>query len=128
MLDEEIELLNTCTDLVTLKKNEAFPRALLNHRRAGEWIGVRALCEQIGVSPGELKDGLFAAWLSDPLDNEAYAVILFYDGESKWTTAAHTNRQRLLDAAGTNQLASPTGATHAVAAETRPLASGPTSE
>ena len=110
MQDEEIELLNTCTDLVSLEKWEAFPRALLSGKRAGEWVNVRTLCEQVGVNAGKAPPSLFAVWLSDPLDNEAYAVVLFYDDESKWTTAAHTNRHRFATAVTTNHLSSSLGA------------------
>jgi hypothetical protein len=48
------------------------------------------------VAAGELKPELFATWLADPMADEAYAVILFYDDESKWSMAAHYNRRRLL--------------------------------
>jgi hypothetical protein len=36
MDDEEIALLNGCTDLVSLRKYEAFPLRLLQGRRPGE--------------------------------------------------------------------------------------------
>ena len=49
-----------------------------------------------GCTEGELKPDLFATWLSDPTADEAYAVILFYDDESKWGMADHYNRGRLL--------------------------------
>src|SRR4051812_1067570 len=96
MQDEEIALLNACTDLVSMKKYEAFPRALLGDKRAGEWTNVKTLCEQVGLPAGEFATSLFAGWLADPRNNDAYAVILFYDDESQWTTASHTNRQYLL--------------------------------
>src|SRR5437879_6589824 len=96
MQDEELVLLNTCTDLVTLKKFEAFPRHLLGSEPGAEWVGVRELCRQIGLAVGDLKPDLFTTWLPDPVGHDGYAVILFYDDESKWTTAAHYNRQRLL--------------------------------
>ena len=37
MDNEEIALVNGCTDLVGLRKNEVFPPRLLQGRRPGEW-------------------------------------------------------------------------------------------
>jgi hypothetical protein len=96
MQDDEITLFNTCTDLVTLKKFEAFPEHLLGNRRPGEWTGVGELCRQIGVAAGDLSPSVFAVWLPDPTAHDGYVVILFYDDDSKWTLAAHYNRARLL--------------------------------
>lgn len=95
-VDEAFVLLNYCTNLVASKKHEAFPCFLLTTRQAGEWVGVSKLCQQLGLDGAGLKSDLFAAWLPDPLHNEAYVVIIFYNEESKWNTAAHYNRQRLL--------------------------------
>lgn len=110
MQDDEITLFNTCTDLVSLKRMEAFPLHLLGSKRPGEWIGVRAFCLQIGVAPGDLRPDLFATWLPDPLAQDAYAVILFYDDESKWSMAAHYNRGRLLGGGPPHQMLQPAGA------------------
>src|SRR5438874_10922 len=101
MSDEEITLFNTCTDLVSLRKTEAFPLHLLKTKRPGEWIGAREFCLQIGVDAGDLKPEVFATWLPDPLGHNGYAVILFYEDESKWSMTAQYNRARLLgDAPG----------------------------
>src|SRR5205807_526015 len=86
------------TDLVTLRKTEAFPLHLLASKRPEEWIRVRELCLQIGVAPGDLRPNVFATWLTDPLGDATYTVIMFYDDESKWSMAAHYNRARLLGA------------------------------
>jgi hypothetical protein len=96
MIDEETALCNTCTDLVSLKKCEAFPFNLLRTKKAGEWIVVCDFCRQIDVPQGDLKAELFATWLPDPLGDEGYAVIIFYDDISKWSLAAHYNRSRLM--------------------------------
>ncbi len=106
MQDDEITLFNACTDLVSLKINEAFPLHLLTTMRPGEWVQVREFCQQIGVSTGNLNPGLFAAWLPDPMANAAYVVILFYDDESKWSMAAHYNRGRLFNSASSQSLQS----------------------
>jgi hypothetical protein len=102
MQDEDLVQLNNCTDLVSLKKLEAFPLSLLSSRLVGEWVSVRQQCQQVGLDAGDMKPDLFVTWLADPLGNEAYAVILFYDDESKWTLAAHYNKQRLFAAASVN--------------------------
>ncbi len=96
MQDDEIILLNACTDLVSLKKCEAFPTRLLTAGRLGEWVAVREMCQQINVPPGDLGPDLFATWLPDPMAHEGYVVILFFDEESKWSMAAHYNRARLI--------------------------------
>ena len=41
MPDEEITLLNGCTDLVGLRKCEAVPLRLLQSKGSGDWIRVR---------------------------------------------------------------------------------------
>jgi hypothetical protein len=96
MEDDEIQLCNLCTDLVSLKKTEAFPLRLLETHRVGEWVSVHEFCLEIGVLVGDVKPELFAAWLPDPSGHAAYAIILFYDDESKWSMAAQYNRARLL--------------------------------
>jgi hypothetical protein len=109
MEDDEIILCNICTDLVGLRKMEMFPLRLLQSKRPGEWVGVREFCLQIGVG-GDVKPDLFAAWLPDPHGADAYAVILFYDDETKWSMAAHYHRARILNCALSNQATEPAGA------------------
>jgi hypothetical protein len=106
MENEEIIPLNACTDLVALKRNEAFPFHLLSDHRAGEWVNVRDLCRQAGVNGAEVRPNLFAAWLADPLGNAGYAVVLFYDDLSKWSLTAHYNKQRSIETAGQNRVES----------------------
>jgi hypothetical protein len=109
MQDEEITLFNGCTDLVSLAKWEAFPLRLLADKRPGEWVRLLTFCQQIGVPADQLKPELFATWLPDPMALEAYAVILFYDDESKWSMAAHYNRGRFLGNALPNLSQQPIG-------------------
>jgi hypothetical protein len=56
-----------------------------------------------GVAPGSLKPELFATGLPDPLAQDGYVVVLFYDHESKWSMVAQYNRLRLLGEAPRNQ-------------------------
>ncbi len=96
MQGDEITLFNACTDLVSLKKSEAFPLRLLSGKRPGEWVGAREFCQHVGVPAGDLAPELFATWLPDPKAHDGYVVILFYDDESKWSMAAQYNRVRLM--------------------------------
>jgi hypothetical protein len=114
MEEDEITLFNSCTDLVSLKKCEAFPLRLLDGKRPGEWIRVREFCLQVGVAAGEFNPELFAAWLADPMGSTAYVVILFYDDESKWSMTAQYNRRRLLGDAAPDQTPQPIRAASAV--------------
>lgn len=97
MEEEDIARLNACTDLVSLRACEGFLSFLLGSKSPGEWVPVRESCSLLGVAMNDLGEGLFAAWLSDPTAEDGYAVILFYDDETKWSMAAHYNRARLLE-------------------------------
>ena len=92
--DDEIALVNACADLVGLRKAEAFPRLLLESKQPGEWVCVCEVCHRLGVPVANLRPGVFATWLPDPMAHNGYAVILFYDDESKWSMVAHYNRRR----------------------------------
>ncbi len=92
MVDEEVELTNLCADLLSLKKFEPFPKHLLLEKQAGEWACVRDLCQSLGLDLGAVKSDLFVTWLADPTSAEEYAVVMFYDDESKWSQAAQYNR------------------------------------
>jgi hypothetical protein len=128
MEDDEITLCNTCTDLVGLKKMEAFPLRLLESKPPGEWICVREFSLQIGVVADNLKPELFATWLPDPLANGAYAVIMFYDDESKWSMAAHYNRARLLGTGAANPENQPTGAAVSASSDSTSQQAAPTAQ
>jgi hypothetical protein len=122
MQDDEIALLNACTDLVSLKKWEAFPRSLLGGKRPGEWVVAQEFCRELGVAVGGLTPDLFAAWLPDPKAHPGYVVILFYDDESKWSTAAQYNRDRLFAGESPTQALPPTGSD--LPAAPRPASAG----
>ena len=128
MQDEEITRYNACTDLVSLKKCETFPLRLLGSKPSGEWIGVREFCLQIGVAAGDLTPELFATWLPDPKAHDGYAVILFYDDESKWSMAAHYNKGRLLANATVNQTPESTGAGISASSRSTPQQAAPAAE
>jgi hypothetical protein len=93
--DTLVELENFCADLLSLKQFEAFPSLLLRGP-AGRWLRVQECCQQMVSSPEELPQDLFATWLPDPTGVPEYAVILFFDAESLWTTAANHNRGRVV--------------------------------
>jgi hypothetical protein len=98
MGEDDVVLSNACTDLVSLKSLEVFPLKLLTTRAAGAWENVRELCQDVGVNPTILPPSFFVSWLPDPVCTDHYAVILFYDDETKWSTVAHYNRGRLMRA------------------------------
>src|SRR5258708_16505385 len=95
MQDDEVIMLNACTDLVSLERSEACRRRLLGDKRPGEWIGVREYCRQIGIAWENFPPDLFATFLPDPAAHDGYVVIVFYDDDSKWSMAAQYNRSRL---------------------------------
>ena len=97
MEEEGIRLNNFCADLVSLKACEPFVLHLLTSTRAGEWVRVEELCAALGLAANGVESELFAARLADPLGDEGYSLIVFYDNESLWTMAARYNRQRLLE-------------------------------
>ncbi len=125
MADDEIALCNICTDLVSLKKAEAFPLHLLQSKRPGDWVRVREVCQRLGLPSDDLTPELFATWLPDPIAHDGYAVILFYDDESKWSMAAHYNRARLLENGAIAQSLEPTGAALPVPQSSKSLAAAP---
>jgi hypothetical protein len=104
MDDEEIALTNACTDLVSLKSSEAFPVRLLGEIKPGEWVRVGDLCRQLGLAQANWQTELFATWLPDPAGNDGYAVIVFYDDDSKWSMCAQYNRSRLLNRAAPSRV------------------------
>jgi hypothetical protein len=94
-MQDEIELLEACTNLIALKKWEAFPGRLLDHYPFGTWIDVYKLCCELSLEIGELKLDLFVIWLEDPDGDERYVIIVFNNSESRWITAVHYERERL---------------------------------
>ena len=128
MQDDEITLFNTCTDLVGLRKAEAFPLHLFQSNRPGDWVRVREVCRQIGVSSGDLSPEVFATWLPDPMAHDGYDVILFYDGESQWSMAAHFNRARLLGSGTPNPQFPAIGVAMPVSREIQTLPAAPMAE
>ncbi len=86
-----------CADLVTLKDSEAFPLTLLTLHKSADWVPVGKLCQKIGIATIGIKDELVVTWLPDPSGNRNYAVIIFFDDESKESFAANYNRSRFLD-------------------------------
>jgi hypothetical protein len=120
MQDEDMTLCNACTDLVSLKKWEAFPLRLLAGKPPGEWVGVSGFCQQIGVAANDLTPDLFVTWLPDPKAQDGYVVILFYDDESMWSMAAHYNRERLMSGTSSNQGLEPTGAVLPASSDSTP--------
>jgi hypothetical protein len=96
MDDETDRLSNLCTDLVSLRRLEPGVVHLFQHHRAGEWVPVRDLYRAGGDADGPVAPGLVAAWLPAPTDAPDYAVVVFFDAETQWSSTAYYNRARLL--------------------------------
>lgn len=94
---DEIELENTCADLLAARKYEAFPQLLLGQMRAGEWVVVADVCRQLGLAQEQLGHGVFATWIADPSGAASYAVVMFFDAATGWSMMGRYNRSRLID-------------------------------
>ena len=125
MQDDEITLCNSCTDLVTSRKSEAFPLRLLKDRRPGEWVRVRDFCQEISVPSNDLRPEVFATWLNDPMAHPAYVIIMFYDDDSKWSMAAHFNCARLQNTTAVSHALQQSGAPIPDATPPQHVASSP---
>lgn len=86
---------NVCTDLVSLRRMEPAISHLLRDHPAGVWVPVADLYAQTEVSSPTVSGELQAAWLPAP-QNANYAVIVFFDDESKWSMTAEYDAMRLL--------------------------------
>jgi hypothetical protein len=80
---------------VSLRRLEPGLAALFRDRAPGTWVPVRDLYERAGTSTEPIPTSLAAAWLPSPGDPD-YAVIVFFDDETKWSFTADCNATRLL--------------------------------
>lgn len=86
---------NLCTDLVALRRMEPAVSHLLRDHHSGVWVPVANLYSQTEVPFPESGAELQTAWLPAPHDPN-YAVIVFFDDESKWSMTAEYDAMRLL--------------------------------
>lgn len=95
-MDDELDTLgNLCADLVSLRRLEPGLVHLFRDVPAGRWVAVRDLYERVGRPDVGIKPLLAVAWLPSPGDPD-YAVVLFFDDETKWSLTADYNAARLL--------------------------------
>jgi len=94
MMDEEDIMNEKCADLVSVARLEPALIHLFGTKLPGEWVRVRDLYQIAGQSTDGIKPGLAASWLPSP-DTTGYAVVLFYDEDSLWSTTAWYNAARL---------------------------------
>lgn len=95
-MDDEADIpSNVCTDLVSLRKLEPALIHLFRDTTPGVWVPVRELYARAGHSGEAIKTGLAAAWLPSPGDPD-YAVVVFFDNETKWSLTADYHAARLL--------------------------------
>lgn len=95
MNDKTDLMSNICTDLVSLRRLEPGVIHLLRDRKPGAWTHVRDLYERAEEESTSMTTDLLAAWLPSPNDPD-YAVIVFFDDETKWSLTAEYNAKRLL--------------------------------
>ena len=89
--NELTDLLDKCADVVSQKSSERF-LALLLTQRMGQWNAARELAQQSNVDLNGIGADVSVTWVDDPSDDAAYALVLFFDDETKLTAAAQFNR------------------------------------
>jgi hypothetical protein len=95
-MDDEADTLgNLCMDLVSLRRSEPALVHLFRDTLPGAWVPVRELYERAGLAAEPIKAQLVAAWLPSPCDPD-YAVIVFFDDETKWSLTAECHAARLI--------------------------------
>ena len=104
MDDEADGLSNLCTDLVSLRRLEPGLIHLFHHKLPSNWISVRELFDRAGQSDRVIKEQLAAAWLPAPHDPD-YAIVVFYDSETRWSLTAEYNIARLRSRQAQSQVA-----------------------
>lgn len=93
---------NFCTDLLSLSENEWFLKCLLKNNK-GQWL---AIAEAYSINGKDLpedikiREELFSVWLDDPLGDNDFVTIFFYDVELGWNLSASYNQNRLLKLIG----------------------------
>jgi hypothetical protein len=96
-MEAQLQLANVCADLVYLRESEPFVVQLLQ-KEGAKRFAVAEAADASGVNLPDLANlgpDLFVTWLDDPMGDKDYAIILFYDRDSKWTTSAEYHRRRL---------------------------------
>lgn len=96
MEDETDSLSNWCADLVSLRRFEPGLLHLFRERSPGEWVQVSDLYARAGEPPAPVPGGLVAAWLPSPTD-AGYAIVVFWDEETRWSLTAEYDVARLLN-------------------------------
>ena len=93
--DEEdalTRLLDLTADIVSQQSAQGFISSLLNQTQMGQWTPAEQLARQSGLDLNGIGPELFVAWLDDVSGDRDYALILFYDDETKLSAAAQYNR------------------------------------
>lgn len=96
-MNDDDQSLTFCVDLVTVKTGEPFLLNLFERHPMGKWCRVREMCEELGIPASAVKPDVVTVWLDDPFGDEGYAVIVFFDDDTKQSFAANYNKRRLLN-------------------------------
>jgi hypothetical protein len=95
-MDDEADILsNVCVDLVSLCRLEPGLKFLFAQTVPGSWTSVRDLYDRAGQPQPNVESKLAVTWLPSP-GGPDYAVVLFFDDETKWSLTADYNVARLL--------------------------------
>jgi hypothetical protein len=89
-----------CADFVSERRFEPAVWKLVGMEKAGCWVLLRELFAVVRADGEGLPPSLWATWLSYPSDLD-YALIVFFDDQSQWSTSAVYNVARLSRTAAT---------------------------
>jgi len=67
---------------------------LVGTDKAGRWVRLRELFDVVRADAEGLPPTVWSTWLTYPSDPD-YAVIVFFDDESQWSTSSVYNVARL---------------------------------
>jgi hypothetical protein len=95
MIPELTDLLDVCGDLVSQKSSEAFLASLFSRKHMGQWTKAAELGKDTGFDLNGIGPDVFVTWVDDPSGDPTYALVLFFDDETKLTAAAQFNRSVL---------------------------------
>jgi hypothetical protein len=70
-------------------------RKLVADGLAGRWVRLRDLLEVARLVPADVPTNLWVTWLKYPSE-PSYAVVVFFDDQSQWSSVAVYNAGRLV--------------------------------
>ena len=89
-----------CADFLSERRYEAAVWKLVGTEKAGRWVRLRELFDVVRADTEGLPPTVWTTWLTYPSDPD-YAVIIFFDDQSQWSTSSVYNVARLSRTAAT---------------------------